>query len=184
MSWNTWDEKQREYHKNNERQRKSCVKRAKCCFICKVPKTETRNKEDGKPYIFLSAAHLDHDPWNPKARMEALCQDCHNKWDADERSLNGKITNNQGKQEAHVELIGLKIKGDQDKLRAKNRKIRRNTFVTNEWRMRNLKRRISETEDTQEITEQLQLFDEHDYLVIQVDFPITQFLQEKEKVLL
>ena len=50
--------------------------------------------------------------------------------------------------------------------------------------MRNLKRRISETEDTQEITEQLQLFDEHDYLVIQVDFPITQFLQEKEKVLL
>jgi hypothetical protein len=175
--WDTWDEKQKEYHKSNEKKRERCVKRAKCCFICKVPKGATRIGADGEDYnIFLAAAHLDHDPWNPNARMEALCQDCHNKWDAIDRAKNRKITNSQDK--IGEPLTGLKVKGDQDRLRTKNR---RSIFADTEWKMRNLKRYSRKVSDAPKPLEQLQMFDEHECVILQVDFPISQFLHLKEE---
>lgn len=148
--WDTWDEEK--YHKNNKKKRERCVKRAKCCFICKVPKGATRTGADGEDYnIFLAAAHLDHDPWNPRARMEALCQDCHNKWDVEDRILNRRVTDGQKEEKSQVELgqmpISLKIKGDQDKLRTKNR---RKILVDTEWKVRNLKRYSGESEASTE----------------------------------
>ena len=35
-----------------------------------------------KPVRFtLTVAHLDHDPWNPNARLKALCAPCHCRYD-------------------------------------------------------------------------------------------------------
>jgi hypothetical protein len=34
----------------------------------------------------LTVAHLDHDPENPKARLEAMCAPCHLRYDAPEKA--------------------------------------------------------------------------------------------------
>ncbi len=31
--------------------------------------------------MWLAAAHLDHDPWNPHPRLAALCPSCHARYD-------------------------------------------------------------------------------------------------------
>lgn len=31
--------------------------------------------------VYLAAAHLDHDPWNPSPRLAALCPTCHGRYD-------------------------------------------------------------------------------------------------------
>jgi hypothetical protein len=31
--------------------------------------------------VYLVAAHLDHDPWNPYPRLAALCPSCHGRYD-------------------------------------------------------------------------------------------------------
>jgi hypothetical protein len=31
--------------------------------------------------VYLAAAHLDHDPWNPAPRLAALCPSCHGRYD-------------------------------------------------------------------------------------------------------
>ena len=31
--------------------------------------------------VYLAAAHLDHDPWNPSPRLAALCPSCHGAYD-------------------------------------------------------------------------------------------------------
>jgi hypothetical protein len=31
--------------------------------------------------VWLAAAHLDHDPWNPSPRLAALCPSCHARYD-------------------------------------------------------------------------------------------------------
>ncbi len=31
--------------------------------------------------VYLAAAHLDHDPWNPDPRLAALCPSCHGRYD-------------------------------------------------------------------------------------------------------
>ncbi len=31
--------------------------------------------------VWLAAAHLDHDPWNPHPRLAALCPACHARYD-------------------------------------------------------------------------------------------------------
>lgn len=176
--WYTWDEKQEDYHENFQKRRDALLRRAKCCFICKALKGATRTGANGEDYnIFLAAAHLDHDPWNPKARLVALCQDCHNKWDASNRLKNRKITDEQKEEKHQAELgqifTGLKVKGDQDKLRQRNR---RDMFVDTEWKIRNMKRYSRKSKDHPQIPEQLQMFDEHECVILQVDFPMAQFL--------
>ena|SRR2546430_13941431 len=187
MSWERWREnKEGEYHKNNEKKRKACIKRAKECFICKVPKGATRISEEGNAYnVVLAAAHLNHDHWNPKARMEALCENCHNKWDGEERQMDAKITNNQGKEHEAVSSRGqvttnLKFKDNQDKLRRRNRKIKRLTFVDDDWRMRNLARKSEPSPASSPQAEQLSLLVEEDNELlpcIHVDFPVAPFME-------
>ena len=31
--------------------------------------------------VYLAAAHLDHDPWNPAPRLAAFCPTCHARYD-------------------------------------------------------------------------------------------------------
>lgn len=35
--------------------------------------------------VVLTAAHLNHDPWNPDAQLEVLCWPCHARYDAAQR---------------------------------------------------------------------------------------------------
>lgn len=32
--------------------------------------------------VQIGVAHLDHDPWNPSARLRVLCRQCHIRYDA------------------------------------------------------------------------------------------------------
>ncbi len=45
-------------------------------------------RRPGEPHtthkITLTVAHLDHDPWNPDARLAALCAPCHCRYDLKE----------------------------------------------------------------------------------------------------
>jgi len=47
----------------------------------------------GEPYeVVLTAAHLDHDPWNPEARLASYCQACHLNYDRPEHVEHAKAT--------------------------------------------------------------------------------------------
>jgi hypothetical protein len=54
-----------------------------CCEHCGVAHGSERVSErTGVVYVvYLAAAHLDHDPWNPFPRLAALCQSCHMSYD-------------------------------------------------------------------------------------------------------
>jgi hypothetical protein len=44
--------------------------------------TRAVSKRTGVVYVVrLGAAHLDHDPWNPRPRLAALCPACHARYD-------------------------------------------------------------------------------------------------------
>ncbi len=62
---------------------------AKCEF-CNV---ENHSLTSQGKKIVLTVAHLDHDPENHNVnhdRLKALCQKCHNKYDAPNRAINRK----------------------------------------------------------------------------------------------
>lgn len=53
------------------------------CEFCGIAQgTEVVSERTGVVYtIYLAAAHLDHDPWNPEPRLAALCPSCHARYD-------------------------------------------------------------------------------------------------------
>ncbi len=61
-----------------------------CCQFCGIAHRSPAISRRGEPYIiYLCAAHLDHDPWNPNPRLAALCPSCHGHydWQDSERKL-------------------------------------------------------------------------------------------------
>ena len=54
-----------------------------CCEHCGIAHGDTAISErTGVVYtVYLAAAHLDHDPWNPSPRLAALCPSCHGSYD-------------------------------------------------------------------------------------------------------
>jgi hypothetical protein len=58
-----------------------------CCECCGIAQgTSVISQRTGVVYkVALAAAHLDHDPWNPEARLAVLCQSCHARYDYSER---------------------------------------------------------------------------------------------------
>jgi len=61
-----------------------CKERAEwCCEFCGVAhRTDAVSRQTGVVYtLYLAAAHLDHDPWNPTPRLAALCPSCHAQYD-------------------------------------------------------------------------------------------------------
>ncbi len=52
------------------------------CEKCSIAEGTWRIGGKRAYQVWLNAAHLDHDPWNPNPRLMALCQDCHFKHDA------------------------------------------------------------------------------------------------------
>jgi 5-methylcytosine-specific restriction endonuclease McrA len=55
----------------------------KHCQCCGVKGGELKRNRFGelKPAV-LTRAHLDHDPWNPRARIVIWCSACHLRYDA------------------------------------------------------------------------------------------------------
>ncbi len=52
------------------------------CERCGVAQGTAAISRAGQPYtIYLAAAHLDHDPWNPNPRLMAMCPSCHGRYD-------------------------------------------------------------------------------------------------------
>lgn len=178
--WKTWDEEK--YHPNWTKRKRKEAKRAKGhCDFCRVEKDTMRPGQKGKPAkVMLAVAHLNHDPENARALLAVLCQRCHTLWDAEHHARNRR--NNQRKRDERkaVDLgqttTKLKAKGDQDKLRRKNRA---SLFADTAWRIKNfllmLKLEAARNSHQTE-AEQLQMFDEHERLIFRIDFPITQFL--------
>ncbi|HYU71486.1 MAG TPA: hypothetical protein VEL31_02295, partial [Ktedonobacteraceae bacterium] len=72
------------YPDNWEQLAWECKEKAgwRCEFCGGVHGDQVVNVETGVvSTVVLSAAHLDHDPWNPSARLAALCRSCHARYD-------------------------------------------------------------------------------------------------------
>jgi hypothetical protein len=62
----------------------ACLARAGyCCEHCSIPHGVLRvGKRSKSPYVvYVHAAHINHDPENPQAELQALCPACHMKHD-------------------------------------------------------------------------------------------------------
>lgn len=76
------------YPKNWEKLARACKERAGwCCEECGIAHLAQRiDCETGEvKRAILCAAHLDHDPWNPRPRLRALCLSCHARYDSSQR---------------------------------------------------------------------------------------------------
>ena len=72
------------YPENWEELAYACKERAgwRCegCHI--VHGSQVVSERTGVVYtVYLAAAHLDHDPWNPVPRLAAFCPTCHGQYD-------------------------------------------------------------------------------------------------------
>jgi hypothetical protein len=183
--WKTWDEEK--YHSNWPKRKRREAKRAKGkCDFCHAERGTFRPGQKGKPAkVMLAVAHLNHDPENARALLAVLCQRCHTLWDVEHHARNRR--NNQRKRETKEAIdlgqntTNLKIKGDQDKLKMKNRA---SIFADTTWRIRNflLMLELEKAKSNRSPTaEQISMFaeiEETNELVpcIHFNFPITQFL--------
>lgn len=87
------------YPKNWGEIRTKILKRANnCCEFCGVPDriwriSDSSNRCGEAIKIILTIAHLDHDPTNnDPGNLRALCQRCHNRYDARHRAANRSHT--------------------------------------------------------------------------------------------
>lgn len=90
-------ENKNRYPKDWKQIRASILRRAddKCEFCGVENHTYRLNPNTGKEaYIVLTIAHLDHTPENCNPEnLRALCQRCHNQYDAQHRAETRKRTN-------------------------------------------------------------------------------------------
>lgn len=57
-----------------------------CCQRCGARHGEQTTNRYGQPVaVQIGVAHLDHDVWNPRARLAVLCRQCHIRYDARQR---------------------------------------------------------------------------------------------------
>lgn len=87
------------YPKNWKEIRNMILERANnCCEFCRVPDHTWRPSlssisPSDAVKVILTIAHLDHDPTNNNpANLRALCQRCHNRYNAAHRSANRSRT--------------------------------------------------------------------------------------------
>src|SRR6185295_3246728 len=72
------------YHPNFFQRGPACLKRANyTCEHCGVKRGQEQPTRKGrKDMAVIQAAHVNHDPSNPKAKLIALCKQCHLRYDA------------------------------------------------------------------------------------------------------
>ena len=110
-------ENRHRYPPNGRAIRAAILERATpCCEWCSVPNHTWRNNATGQwtedpgraeawrldgdrvTRIVLTIAHLDHTPeHNAPANLRALCQRCHNRYDAPHRRQTARQTHRAGK---------------------------------------------------------------------------------------
>lgn len=85
------EENKSRYPKNWAEIRANILKRAKNkCEFCGV---ENYSVRDNGSKVVLTIAHLDHKPENnDPSNLRALCQKCHNKYDAEHRAKTRELT--------------------------------------------------------------------------------------------
>lgn len=90
--WKNWDKS--DYHPNFARRSRWRKKRVKyTCEKCGVKQGQTKLSKSGHPYkVVVSAAHVNHDPQNPRAKLIILCQTCHLEHDVFEHARKAKQT--------------------------------------------------------------------------------------------
>src|SRR5438105_1106409 len=91
-NWDNW--KREEYHPNFARRARYHKKRVKyTCEQCGAKQGETRLSKSGRPYrVVVSAAHVNHDPQNARAKLIILCQTCHLEHDIFDHARKAKRT--------------------------------------------------------------------------------------------
>lgn len=53
------------------------------CEGCDAAERSIAVSKTGKVYmVYLAGSHVNHDPWNPDAELQVLCQACHCTYDA------------------------------------------------------------------------------------------------------
>jgi hypothetical protein len=82
------------YHPNFKWQGPLCIEQANyTCKHCGRERGQEYTTQEGKiDTIVIQAAHANHDPWNPYPELTALCEPCHNKYDAPMRGKNQSRT--------------------------------------------------------------------------------------------
>jgi hypothetical protein len=96
------------YHPNFFKRRKACVKQAKyTCQRCGIRRGEEYATQEGnKAMAVMQAAHLEHDTWNPRAKLICLCKPCHLWYDAPMHADKGSNTKRRKKREKSVKETG------------------------------------------------------------------------------
>lgn len=72
------------YPSNWDALARACKERAGWrCEFCGVPQgAQVISQRTGAVYtVYLGAAHVNHDPWNPAPLLIALCPSCHGRYD-------------------------------------------------------------------------------------------------------
>jgi len=82
------------YHPNFKWQGPLCIEQANyTCKHCDRVRGQEYTTQAGEiDTIVIQAAHVNHDPWNPYPELMALCEPCHNQYDAPMRAKNGSRT--------------------------------------------------------------------------------------------
>ena len=79
------------------------------CELCGIPDGMWRIGLNRHYKESIQAAHLDHDPWNPNARLMAMCQPCHLRYDALEHGKNAYQTKCRKQREAEMQAGQLEL---------------------------------------------------------------------------
>lgn len=72
------------YAENYPERAEECKRQAHyTCQHCGAKHRTVATSLEGEPYMkYCSAAHVNHDPWNPEAELICLCNSCHFRFDA------------------------------------------------------------------------------------------------------
>jgi 5-methylcytosine-specific restriction endonuclease McrA len=94
------------YHPNFTKRSLACIKRAGyACQECGVEKgTERMSKRGNLFKEQIHAHHINHDPWNPRAKLKALCTICHLKADKEHHAKNQRRTIYRKGYEAQIQI--------------------------------------------------------------------------------
>lgn len=110
--WKHWEQNSKQnYHPNFERRslaRKKFVKYT--CELCWIRQGEEQTNKQGERYpVVVSAAHVNHDPWNPRAELIILCPCCHLDFDRVENSKKIRRTYYRKQREAALQSGQLEL---------------------------------------------------------------------------
>ena len=72
------------------------------CEACGAAELSIAVSKTGRPYmVYLAGSHVNHDPWNPNAELQVLCQACHCRYDGPHHAAVRKA--NTAKRKARAE---------------------------------------------------------------------------------